>query len=234
MRKVDKPRIALTLSQRASTLRGLSNAKRFKFSCDWRHARRIGEIRQALALFGNRLTWHGDQASNLPFVESCALGNLAQAYARLGESAKALQMLEDARATAVRESHPDSKASLANTIHNMGVAYLNEGNPVKARSLLEESLAMRVKPYPNRAHPDTAWSYMTLGTVLSLLGDFPTASEHFARARAMQAELYPSEANRAVALTLYQVARHNLRQGRMEDAMQAIKISDALRRSTDC
>lgn len=226
MRKVDKPRIALTLSQRASTLRGLSNAKRFKFllATGATHAE-LGEIRQALALFGESLDLARRSGIESAVCQSCALGNLAQAYARLGESAKALQMLEDARATAVRESHPDSKASLANTIHNMGVAYLNEGNPVKARSLLEESLAMRVKLYPNRAHPDTAWSYMTLGTVLSLLGDFPTASEHFARARAMQAELYPSEANRAVALTLYQVARHNLRQGRMEDAMQAIKKS---------
>ncbi len=155
------------------------------------------------------------------------LSNTAKMHRARGETELALASYEEALGLREKLFPADHPAIL--TIRNsLAHLYHDQGDTEKALELAEEVLAARAKKLGS--HTMVAGSHLTVGSLLSALGRYDEADEHFEQCEAMfRSELPPGHLS--VALPLAARGKSLIARGDLENARgdleEALKIRAA-------
>jgi len=177
----------------------------------------LGEPEKALKNYTlSREAYH--QAGR-PDLEVGALVGIGSAYQRMGEKAKALGVLEEARRVAPQESWT--------VLHYLGVAQYVAGRPQEALPTLERALA---KAQASHTPSSEAPTLLALGSVYRDLGKLDLAADRFGQAIAVGSSI---ELQRVVAPALLRRAGLWSDRGRLaaarSDVESALKIVESTR-----
>ena len=133
-------------------------------------------------------------AEKVDEVELAAtLGNLGNAYGKMGNANRKRELLERALAIKERMYGPDH-AEVAVSLTNLGNAYGDLGDANKMRDLLERALAIHEHTYGSD-HSKVASTLVNLGNACGKLGDCGRKREMLMRALGIQERMHgPSHA----------------------------------------
>jgi eukaryotic-like serine/threonine-protein kinase len=150
-----------------------------------------------------------------PELQARMLTMVGRTYERMGQHAKALELLERAL-TLGRTAFGSGHATLAQSLNDLGVLYREQGNLPAAEPLLRESLAMR-RQVLGPEHKDVAVTLIELARVLNETGRADEAEPAIRESLAIRRKVFGEE-HRETAVSKAELGRLLMQRGDLAGA----------------
>ncbi len=184
--------------------------------------RRLGDLDGAIADGRRVLAIREEHWGVDHYVVAEPLSELGMAYARKGEHAESVRLLERARQV-LREAYGDQHPQYATILQNLGTTHFVHGHYTDALELYEES-HRSLKLLLGPEHPSVAVLAYNVATTLLFMERYDEALLHVQRAQEIEQAIHgPRSATVATSWAL--VAEIQLRAGRFAEAEAALRTT---------